>query len=210
MSTSRTLSLQEAVQAIQAGEVIIYPTETFYAIGCDAYNGQAVEAVYHMKQRSAYFPLPLIVPDISFVDELAEDISKTARKLMEHFWPGPLTVLLPARKDLPSFMLRGSDYVAVRLSSHPLAERLAKEAGCVLTASSANLSGFPPAWHPDELCEELSAACHGVVIEQPFPKGSAPSTIVRVDSDRGREKICIRRGGAISKKDLENAGFVVM
>lgn len=210
MNTSRALSLQEAVLAIQAGKVIIYPTETFYAIGCDAFNGQAVEAVYHMKQRSAYFPLPLIVPDISFVEELADNVPETARKLMERFWPGPLTLLLPARKDLPSFMVRGSDYVAVRLSSHPLAMQMAKEAGCVLTASSANISGFPPAWHPDELCNELRAVCHGVVVEQPFPKGRAPSTIVRIDFERGREKVCIRRGGAISKNDLEKEGFVVM
>lgn len=210
MNTSRVLSLPEAVQAIQAGKVIIYPTETFYAIGCDAFNGQAVETVYHIKQRSAYFPLPLIVPDISFVEELAENVPQTAHKLMEFFWPGPLTLLLPARKDLPSFMLRGSDYVAVRLSSHPLAQQLATEARCVLTASSANLSGFPPASHPDELCDELNSACDGVITEQPFPKGRAPSTIVRIDYERGKEKVCIRRGGAISKKDLEDKGFVVI
>lgn len=209
MSIPNILSLEQGIEAIQSGKVILYPTETFYAIGCDAFNGEAVAEIYRIKQRSAYFPLPLIVPDVATVETLAASLSKTAVRLMETFWPGPLTLLLSARKDLPSFMLRGSEYVAVRLSSHACAQRLARGVSA-LTASSANMSGFPPAWHPDELCQELLAACEGIVTEAPLPKGGAPSTIVRIDEVRGKEKVCIRRAGAVTKKDLESADFIVM
>lgn len=210
MNIPHTLSIPEAVQALQSGKVIIYPTETFYALGGDAFNAKAVASVYRIKERSAHFPLPLIIPEMEAVKRLAQHIPQTAARLMTIFWPGPLTLLLPARKDLPSFVLSGSEYVAVRQSSHSIAGKLAKESGCILTASSANISGFPPVWHHENLSERLVGACDGVVTEEPFPKGGAPSTIVRIEYAHGREKVCIRRAGAISKSDLEGAGFVVI
>lgn len=210
MNTTNILSIAEAVQALRQGQVIIYPTETFYAIGGDAFHAEAVKSVFTIKQRSAYFPLPLIVPHKEAVNTLAAFIPETAVRLMELFWPGPLTLLLPARQDVPSFIVSGSEYVAVRWSPHEVVQRLAEESGCVLTASSANISGFPPASHPSDISADLVAACAGIVVDQPFPQGGAPSTVVRIESVRGREKIAIRRAGAITKKQLADAGFTVL
>lgn len=210
MPTQKNLSVAEAVHALQAGQVVIYPTETFYAIGCDVFNAKAVSEVFRIKQRSAHFPLPLIVPGIDFIGLLASGVTATAEKLMQLFWPGPLTLLLPARKDLPAYIASGSEFVAVRVSSHSIASQLAEESKTVLTASSANISGFPPVWHPDDIDASLAADCYGIVAEEPFPKGGAPSTIIRIDNVGGQEKLYIRRAGAISKKCLEDAGFSVI
>ena len=135
----------EALAALRRGEVIVYPTETLYGLGADALDGAAVDRVFELKGRPANSPVSVLVADQEMLWSLVADIPPQAQKLIEEFWPGPLTLVLQARPALPKPLLNSTGGVAVRISSQPIATRLVKSLGHPLTATSANPSGQEPA-----------------------------------------------------------------
>jgi L-threonylcarbamoyladenylate synthase len=145
MSEPRTINSAAAVAALKRGEVIVFPTETLYGLGADALNSAAVERVYRLKGRNPSMPIPVIVADQAMLLQLVHEISPVARQLMERFWPGPLTLVLRARQDLPKPLLNAAGGVAVRISSEPIAAQLVQALGRPMTATSANPSGAEPA-----------------------------------------------------------------
>lgn len=135
----------EAIAALRRGDVIVFPTETLYGLGADALNSQAVEQVFQLKGRDPLNPIPVLVADREMLHALVADVPEAAQKLIRQFWPGPLTLVLPARKEIPKPLCNPSGGVGVRISSQAIATRLVNTLGRPLTATSANPSGKEPA-----------------------------------------------------------------
>ncbi len=135
------MNLSHALASLKRGDVIVFPTETVYGLGADALNPAAVEKVFQLKGRNPDSPIPIIVADQAMLQGLVERISPVARTLMERFWPGPLTLVLPAAPGTPKQLLNGTGGVGVRISSEAIATQLARQLGRPLTATSANPSG---------------------------------------------------------------------
>ncbi len=204
-----SLSLQDAVQVLRGNGVLVYPTETFYAIGGNALSRDAVAAVYAAKERDKHFPLPVIIGDFSQLELIADCSSHHAMDLAECFWPGPLTILFTASASLPTLLTGGTGKVAVRLSSHPAARDLCLEAGFPLISSSANISNRPPVTDKARLDSVLLNSIGGALYDAaPLPEGGEPSTIVEVANTAvGGRFIRILRQGAISADKLMDLGF---
>lgn len=189
-----------AIGALKRGEVIVFPTETFYGLGADALNEAAVKRVVSLKGRNLGSPIAIIVADGEMLKDIVMDVPAVARKLMERFWPGPLTLVLPGKKNLPAPLLSRGGGVGVRISSHLLATRLARELGRPLTATSANPSGKEPARSIEEamnyFSDKLKIFLDGGRLEE--EKGS---TVVEIVD--GRLKII--REGVIVREELEKA-----
>lgn len=134
-------TLDRALAILGAGGLLIYPTDTLYAIGGRALDARVGEKVRAAKGRETK-PLPLIAADVSQVDSLATTLTAEVLRLAERFWPGPLTLILPARPEVPDGVTAGTGTVAVRVPALVLARRLCERAG-PLVSTSANLSGGP-------------------------------------------------------------------
>ncbi len=172
-----------AAAAIARGEVVAYPTETFYGLAANPRSAQAIERVFLAKGRRSDEPLPLIAADIIQVEQWFGALSPAAAVLARRFWPGPLTLVLPLgtmhRQHFPSVLTAGLANIAVRVPAHALARALARAAGGAITSTSANLSGTPPASTADEVLRALGDRI-AMVIDGGATPGGAPSTIVDV------------------------------
>jgi L-threonylcarbamoyladenylate synthase len=192
MGVSSDLSAQvaAAVEALKRGEIVAYPTETFYGLGVDALNLAALERLRALKGRGEKATSALVV-GADMLERLCEPPSAGARALMDRYWPGALTLALPARAGIPdALVLDGC--VAVRESPHPLARALVAAFGGPVTTTSANLAGQPPATTPEEV--EATLGGHVYVLRGGATPGGAPSTLARVRGNR----IEVLRPGAVT------------
>ncbi len=222
--TPESSTFAQIVSALQAGHTAIYPTETFYALGCNACSSQGAEHVVRLKERRPDKGLPVIIGqrsqlrmlspllDPAVADHAVDpELVRLATSLMDAFWPGPLSLVLPARPELPA-LVRGqvngcTNTVAVRHTPHPQAAALCQECGFPLVATSANRSGMDPAAEARELDPLL---LHKTVFlaGSPEPGGGLPSTLVQPVRSTGAGYVCrILRQGAISPHELRAAGF---
>lgn len=135
--------IAEAAETVRSGGLVAMPTETVYGLGADSFNPEAVKRIFAAKGRPADNPLISHIADISEVERLAREIPAKAEKLMEHFWGGPLTVILKRRPEVPAEVSAGLDTVSIRMPSHSVAHALIKASGTPIAAPSANLSGSP-------------------------------------------------------------------
>jgi L-threonylcarbamoyladenylate synthase len=180
--------------AFARGEVIAYPTETFYGLGVDPHNVQAVVRVFAVKGRPPGEPLPLIASDIGQIERCCGALSPLAARLGQRFWPGPLTLVLPiAFGRFPHELTGGRSSVAVRIPDHLGAIAVATSIGGLITSTSANRSAQPPADTADAVIDALGDDVAVVVDSGPTP-GGAPSTIVDVTTVTPR----LVRVGAVS------------
>lgn len=191
--------------AIMRGEVIAYPTETFYGLGADPANTAAIERIYAIKGRRAGEALPLIAADVDALMELGAEPPPIARKLAEAFWPGALTIVLPiVAGRFPDALTAGGTTVAVRVPNSPVARAIASIAGGLITSTSANRSGQPPASTADDvhqaLGDDIAVLVDGGTTPGAGP-GGAPSTIVDVTSETPR---LIRAGVVPWERVLES------
>jgi L-threonylcarbamoyladenylate synthase len=135
-------TIAEAVQRLRGGQPVAFPTETVYGLGADARRVDAVEAVYRMKGRPADHPLIVHVADPDDVHAWVSQVPSEAERLIETFWPGPLTLVLPRAAGVPGAVTAGQATVAVRMPEHPVALELIRSFGGGLVAPSANRYGF--------------------------------------------------------------------
>jgi L-threonylcarbamoyladenylate synthase len=133
--------IERAVGILKSGGVIAYPTETFYGLGADAGNAEAVEKIFLIKRRPLSKPLTLILGDKETLVDLVTEISPASRRLMQAFWPGALTLIFHASPCIIPCLTAGTGTIGIRVSSHPVARALAKTLRFPITATSANLSG---------------------------------------------------------------------
>lgn len=212
MDAMEPLSFEEAVARLRAGLSLVYPTETFYGLGCKATDQQAVAQVVQCKLRPEEKPLPVIVGSLDQLDALTEGFSEVLQQncleaLAARFWPGPVTVLLPARRELPQPLHGSTGHVAVRVCGHPLARQLCLDVGEPLVATSANQAGAPPAATVAELNPELVRAAGGYVQGPPDPVGSMPSTIVSILEEGS---LRVMREGIVPSTALTDLGFRIV
>jgi L-threonylcarbamoyladenylate synthase len=178
-------SLEKAAAALAQGGVVIYPTETFYALGADAANSRAVEKVLALKRRPPDRSLPLIVGGPEQIAPLLESkaLPELYREISARFWPGPLTLVLPARRGLPAALLSpplgegGCPGVALRVSSLPLAAALARHLGRAVISTSANMTGQAACREGKEIDPSLLAAAD-IFLDGGRCPGGCASTIV--------------------------------
>lgn len=209
MTRPPLLSLEEAVAALKAGRLVIFPTETVYGLGCDAFNAEAAAAIFLLKKRAPAMPLPLIIASRAQLLQAVYPPGPAASRLMELFWPGPLSLLLPVRPGLPDLLAASSRRVAVRHSSHPAAQALCLALGGPVVATSANLSGSPSAGRISDLDPLIVAGTAGIFAPGPEPAGGAPSTLAEASESRGMVSVRLLRHGALSAEAISAAGFAV-
>jgi L-threonylcarbamoyladenylate synthase len=185
------VSLEEAiaagVAALGRGEVVAFPTETFYGLGVDAFDLAALERLRALKGRGAEKAISVLVTE-AMLDAVVAEISPTARALMAAHWPGPLTLALPARPGLPEALVQ-EGCVAVRWSPHPVAQALVAGLGRPVTATSANPAGQPPVTTAAGARAYFGDRCP--VVDGGETPGGQPSTLVRV---RGAVTELLRAG----------------
>ncbi len=194
-------ALRRALETLERGGVVAYPTETFYALGAGFDREEALERIYRLKGRPREKAVSLIVGGMEAVDMVASSAGSAARALMERFWPGPVTLLLPARRGLSEFITAGGR-VAVRAPGESFALRLARAAGFPITATSANPSGEPPAGDADMVREYFPRGLD-LLIDGGEAPGGLPSAVVDTTGEGVR---ILRHGEAIiAPEDFETA-----
>lgn len=147
--------IKQAAAVIKKGGLVAFPTDTFYGLGANALDVEAVAAVFRAKQREPGKPLIVLAKDVPMVMELALVVPVEALQLMSKFWPGPLSLIFKARSGLPSNLLGGGTTIAIRIPAHPVALSLLREADGPLTAPSANLEGKPNPLLPLQVLTDL-------------------------------------------------------
>lgn len=174
---------RRAVEALRAGEPVVYPTDTVYGLGCDATDPAAVRRVFEIKGRPPDQPVPVLVAEARQAAELAE-LSEGARRLMRHFWPGPLTLVLPSRGVVAEMVTAGTGTVGLRVPDHPVPRALVQACGFPLVGTSANSSGKPAPVTVFQVLSDLDGKV-GLVLDGGRLRGRA-STVVDCTGERPR------------------------
>jgi L-threonylcarbamoyladenylate synthase len=203
-------SLIQAATLLRSGGCIIYPTETYFALGALASDAPALARIVAIKARPAAKPLPLLVGDMDqFAAVLPDDffegpLGADFADLAARFWPGPLSLVVPCRESLPGLVKDGQGRVSVRFTPHETAAALCRLAGGAVVATSANVSGGVPAAAPDALDPAVVAAADALVTEGSPPAGGPASTVAGL---LGRGRLRIFRQGAVAATALAAAGY---
>lgn len=188
ISSSHPAALEQAAAAVQNGGVIAFPTDTVYGIGVSAFAPQAIERIYQVKGRSHLKAIPILVGAPGDLEQITPPISGSALLLIRRFWPGALTLVLPLLPSLPS-NLSPTPTVGVRMPDHELTLSLLQATG-PLAATSANLSGDPPALNAAQTLQQLAGRVDLILDGGQAPGGTA-STVVDCT---GQEPILLREG----------------
>ncbi|QFP41642.1 threonylcarbamoyl-AMP synthase [Borrelia miyamotoi] len=189
--------IEKAVKLIKAGELVVFPTETVYGIGADAYNDDAVRMIFLAKKRPITNPLIVHVESIEKINELVDYIPKSAMILMQKFTPGPLTFILKNTSKISKFISGGLDSIAVRIPSEPIALKLIQMSGVPIAAPSANLSRRPSATNFEMAIKELNGLVKGIIKKDGGSRIGIESTVIGFNS---KEDILILRPGSITKE----------
>ena len=194
----------EASKMITNGKLVIFPTETVYGIGANGLDENAVKNIFIAKGRAQDNPLILHVSDIDMIDDIATDINKIERKLIDIFFPGPLTIILNKKDIVPNVVSGGLDTVGIRMPSNKIANLLIKNSGVPIAAPSANISGKPSGTTLGDIKDEFDnkVSC---MIDGGNTLIGVESTVIRVIDN----KIKILRPGKITVEDFKFYGFDV-
>ncbi len=141
----RLVQLTEALEYLKSGNLVAYPTETFYGLGADVWQPRALEKLFAVKGRDLEKAVSILLPSVEQIPRYVSEFSPVAQKLARRFLPGPLTLVLPASADLERRLHGGSGWIGIRVSSHPKAQSLVEAWGGAITTTSANPSAKPAA-----------------------------------------------------------------
>ena len=190
--------IREAAQVLKDGGLVAFPTETVYGLGGDGLNPEASGKIYAAKGRPSDNPLILHIAEREELIPLTAEIPQMAERLMDTFWPGPMTLIFRKSEQVPYETTGGLDTVAVRMPSHPVARRLIQEAGLPIAAPSANLSGRPSPTSASHVEEDLNGRID-MILDGGDVQIGPESTIIDVTGDAP----VILRPGFISREDVE-------
>lgn len=207
--------MKEAVRlasaALKAGEVVALPTETVYGLAADVFQPEAVAKVFEVKERPAFDPLIVHIAsrkELERVASVPEEIATVVEKLLNAFWPGPLTIILPKNPDVPDLVTSGLPTVAVRQSANPIFRAIIKEFGNPIAAPSANLFGRISPTSASAVNKELGGKIP-LIIDGGACRNGLESTIISVEpGEKERAVIKILRAGPVTKEELRNFGTV--
>lgn len=191
--------IQRAGTVIKQGGIIAFPTRCLYGLGADAFNAEAVDRVFKMKQRPSQKPILILIDRRIQLERLVSHVSKAASHIMDHFWPGGITLVFEADDTVPHHLTAGTGKIGIRSPGHPVAAALVSSLGRPLTGTSANISGEPGCRRIDDLDPQLIQQLDAIIDAGPL-KGGTGSTVVDVTGDIPR----ILREGEISEKEILN------
>ena len=174
--------IQQTTDIIKRGGVVAFPSETTYGLAASIRHIHALERIYSIKKRPRNKPLLILISDSSQLVMLVSRIPAVAVDLIERFWPGPLTILFPARSGLPWPLCGDTKKIGIRISSHPWAQALVKALGNPMTATSANLSGHASTCTAGEVADQLRFPAPDYILDGGLTPGGAPSTILDVST----------------------------
>jgi tRNA threonylcarbamoyl adenosine modification protein (Sua5/YciO/YrdC/YwlC family) len=189
--------IEKAADVLKGGGVIGYPTETIYGIGCSAFNSDAVDRVIQLKNRDRSKAMIVIAGDTVQVREMVISIPEDAEKLIENFWPGPLTIVFEASSLLRDFAFGKSKTIAIRIPDSVICMELIKESGFPIISTSANISGQEPATDAQQVATYFGSQLDLIVDGGPSLEKN-PSTVVDITRTPPR----IVREGAISALEI--------
>lgn len=191
-------AIAEAAAVLKAGGLVAYPTESFYALGADALNPEAVKKVFAAKSREEGKPLLVIVQDKAEIPRYAVELSEAARAAVEGLMPGPITLIFKASSLIPDVLTSGTGKVGIRVSDKLICSALAKAMNGPVTATSANPSGAPGPVAAEEVRESLGGKIDLILDGGPTP-GPPPSTLL----DVAVNPPFLVREGRVSKLNIE-------
>ena len=189
--------LKEPAKIIKEGGVVIFPTETVYGIGTNGFNEESIRKIYEIKKRDFNKPISLLVSDMNMVEKVAKDISDLEYKLMEKFFPGPLTIILNKKKEVPDILTANGNTVGIRMPSGIVARKLIEYAGVPIATPSANISGRPSGTNVNDIKRDFEGKVDATIDNGESKLGIA-STIVKVVEN----KVNILREGSIKKEEI--------
>lgn len=191
-------SIDTAINLLHDGEIIAFPTDTVYGLGTNAFHSPGIIKLFEAKGRDSNKAIAVLIGSIDQMALLTDDLNANARKLIERFWPGGLTIVVPKRKDIPELLSAGTS-IGIRMPDHPIALELLQKFGPIAT-TSANLSGGNNPQNAKNVRDQLNNRVPLILDGGECP-GGIPSTVV----DCTTEDIRILRQGAITQQDIENA-----
>jgi L-threonylcarbamoyladenylate synthase len=190
--------IKKIVNYLKMDGVIVYPTETFYALGADCFSQKAIQAVYRLKKRPPSKPLSVVISDLDMIREIVSEIPSTIQPLISNFWPGPLTLILKAAPRVPEELRGPSGSIGVRLTEHQWLRSLVRHASFPITATSANISGEKDISNPEYALRMFNGKVD-LMVDGGETKGDLPSTVLGLSGKRVR----IIREGAIPFSQLK-------
>lgn len=198
LSCNNSQSLDDAVQLLRAGYAIAFPTDTVYGVGADGFNERAIEQLFVVKERERGKAIPYLLADASDLVHVVQEMPRAAQLLAEKFWPGGLTLVVPASPRVPKILIAGGDTVAVRVPNHPITRTLIAKMGVPLATTSANISGGPDPANAQEVLAQLNGRIP-LVLDGGATRDNVPSTVVDVTSDPPK----VLRVGVIAREEIE-------
>ena len=198
MKTQNLKNIKEAANLLRKKEIVAFPTETVYGLGADATSDEAVSKIFKAKGRPSDNPLIVHIGDQSQLEQVVSEVTEKAKNLMESFWPGPLTIILPKKDDLSDLVTAGLNTVGVRIPDHLVSLELLKEVNLPIAAPSANASGKPSPTTANHVWEDLNGKIAGIVDGGATGVG-VESTVI----DCTTEIPVILRPGGITKEEIE-------
>ena len=196
--------IKEAAEVIKSGGTVLFPTETVYGIGANALDENAVSKIFIAKGRAQDNPLIVHISNIGMLDKLVKDVDDIQKRLIENFWPGPLTVIFNKKEIVPNNVTANLDTVGIRFPSNKIANKLIEFSNFPIAAPSANISGKPSGTKIEDIIKELDGKVD-YIIDSGMTDIGVESTVVRVIDDT----VHILRPGKITKEDIEKLGIKV-
>lgn len=193
-------ALERTIETLRHGGLAAFPTDTVYGIGASLAFPEALDRIYESKLRDRGRVLPVLLASPADLLGVATQIDDDLMRLASRYWPGPLTVAVPAKPGLPAQVVASDGTIGVRVPDHSVALVLAKHCGGALAVTSANLSGQPPALRADELPSSLVEQLD-IVLDGGIARGGQPSTVIGREGDT----ITIIRAGAVPAAEIESA-----
>lgn len=189
----------EVANALKEGKIVVFPTDTVYGIGTNAYDKEACKKIYEIKGRPKYKPLSILISNISMLKEVVEEISPIEQKLIDAFWPGSLTIKFKKREGiLPNIVSASDEYIRVRLVNEGVIYKLIETSGVPIVAPSANLSGSFTGTKIENIVKELGGKVD-YILDCGDIESDTVSTIVQVEDGQ----VLIIREGKIKKEEIE-------
>lgn len=201
LSLEAPRAIEDTVQTMQHGGIIAFPTDTVYGLGASIRFPAALERIFAIKGREATKPLPVLLSSIDGISLVADIPDERVLALLREFWPGALTIAMPARSDVPPQIVAPDGTVGVRVPDYSVALMLCERAGGALAVTSANRSGTAPARSAEEIVDQFESDEIDVVLDGGYAPHGEPSTVIRVDNAR----IATIRAGSIVSERLEEA-----
>lgn len=198
--------IAEAGDAIKAGKLVVFPTETVYGLGANACDGDAVKKIFAAKGRPQDNPLIAHIADFENISEIALEVPAAARKLAEKFWPGPMTLIMKKKPVISDITSAGLESIGIRMPSNAIARELIKAAGVPIAAPSANISGRPSPTDIERCVEDMNGKADYIIGGEQCTFG-LESTVI----DCTTNPICILRPGAITLemiKEVDSKAYI--